>query len=1784
LEILPLAPYYKKIKMLKLDNYQIITQIYESNNSHVYRGIRQDNNQPVILKFLKQDYPTPSELTRYKQEYEITRNLNLDGVIKAYELKPYQRTLVIILEDFCALSLKQLINERREAGTGAMLLQEFLSIAMKTTEILGSIHAQNIVHKDINPANIVFNPETGQLKIIDFGISTQFTRENPTLKNPNVLEGTLAYISPEQTGRMNRSLDYRTDFYSLGVTFYELLTGQLPFETTDALELVHCHIAKQPVPPGSINPEIPQSVSDIVMKLMAKNAEERYQSAFGIRVDLAECLYQLETKGNISDFTVATQDISDQFQIPQKLYGREAEVEALLTAFERVADNPQSQIEMMLVAGYSGIGKSSLVAEIHKPNTRLRGYFTEGKFDQFQKSIPYSAVVNAFKGLVRQLLTESEAQLEQWREKLRGAFGANGQVIIDVIPEVELIVGTQPPVPELGANESQNRFNIVFGNFIRAFCTKEHPLVIFLDDLQWADSATLKLIELMMTDADMQYLFLIGAYRDNEVSPTHPLMMTLDGLLKDGATINYITLAPLELENISQLIADTLYSDSDSVKTLAELVIQKTGGNPFFVNQFLKTLHAENLIVLDLHQHIWQWNIAQIEAKNITNNVVELMIVKLKKLPSLTQDVLRLASCIGASFYLSTLAIVSKKPKEVIFSDLVVAVQSGFILPTSELDENLLIQHYKFLHDRVQQASYALIDDTHKKAVHLQIGRLLLANISAEALPEKIFEIVDHLNLAWELITDESERVELARLNLEAGKKAKASTAYAAALEQYFTTGIEMLPENAWQDHYDLTFGLYRERSECEYLCGNFDKAEELFDFILTQVKSNVEKAEIQNIRLVLYNNTGKFVEAVGIGAQALKSLGLSLPTTDKSEIFSALDLELDLYRANLEHIKISELINSPEMIDPEIRACMTLLMNITGPAYFVDQDLLALISLKMVNLSLENGNSEVSAHGYAFWGFLAGARLVDYEVGYEFGLLSMKLNEQFHNVNLACKVFSMFGGLINPWRSHLKKGIPFLRKGYLAGVETGDVYVSYNSYHLILQRILSAENFDSILEECNKHLEFLKQIKNNVFAGFQQLSRHYILNLQGLTLDKFSFSSKDFDEFQCLQMWNENGFMTGVGQYNIFKAQILFLYGDYENALEKIRTSDKIIVFLSGVLGQVEHYLYYSLILTALYPTTTHSQQQEYGEILKVNQQKMKIWADNCPENFLHKYLLVEAEIARISGKDMEALDLYDRAIASAHENQYIQNEALGNELAAKFWLGKGKEEIAELYMKKAHYGYQLWGAKRKVEDLEQKYPQLLPKVSAKKQTDLQTTATSTAYSTTGESSDIDLSAVIKASQVIAGAIVLNQLLAKLMKILLENGGAQTGLLILSNNGNLTIEATGQFDPQQVEVLQSIAVEDCDNLPVGMFKYVARTQEDIVLSDATKEGVFINEPYVVKNQPKSVLCAPIINQGKLLGILYLENNLNTGVFTSDRLAVLKILSSQAAISIENALLYRTLEDKVEERTAQLAEANQEISTLNQKLKAENVRMSAELDIVKQLQQMVLPKQSELEAIEGLEIAGFMEPADEVGGDYYDVLQQDGRVKISIGDVTGHGLESGVLMIMAQTAVRTLQKMNETDPVKFLDVINQTLYDNLQRMDCSKNMSLAILDYAGGVLKLSGQHEETIVVRADGTLECIDTMDLGFPIGLVEEIGDFVAQAEVQLNPGDVVVLYTDGIPEAFDINKAQYGLERLWQVVVENRQRSAAEIREAVIADVREYIGVQRVFDDITLVVIKQK
>ncbi|MEG4855874.1 AAA family ATPase [Microcoleus sp. K1-B6] len=1496
--------------MLKIEGYEILDRIYESPNSTVYRGIREQDNQPVIFKMLDQDYPDPAELTRYKQEYEITCNLNnIEGFVKVYSLQEYQRTLVIIFEDFGGTSLK-ILHDNPIETQNISSLQHFLRIAIQTAEILARIHAAQIIHKDINPANILLNPETGQVKIIDFGISTVFTRENPTLKNPNVLEGTLAYISPEQTGRMNRSLDYRTDFYSLGVTFYELLTGQLPFAADDPLELVHCHIAKQPVPPHQVNPEIPQIISDIALKLMAKTAEERYQSACGIKADLEECLNQLQRKGKIESFALGSQDICDKFQIPQKLYGREAEVADLLAAFSRITkneNNQQSRKELMLVAGSSGIGKSAVVSEIYKPITKARGYFIAGKFDQFQRNIPYSAIVSAFSRLVRQLLSESEEQLNQWREKLLNAFGANGQIIIDVIPEVELIVGQQQVLPKLGATESQNRFNLIFGNFIRVFCSEKHPLVIFLDDLQWADSATLQLIQLMMVDTDTQYLFLIGAYRDNEVNSTHPLMVTLEDIRSQGATVNQITLLPLAQPHINELIADTLQCECYAVRDLAGLILKKTSGNPFFITELLKDVYTENLLSFDFNERSWQWDIVQIEAMAITDNVVELMVGKLNKLPSTTKQVLRFAACIGAEFDLNTLSIICDRSPAEIFYALKKAIHAELIFTISELDSQLLIHHYKFGHDRIQQATYSLIDESEKQAIHLQIGRLLLKNSSPETLSKKIFEIVDHLNIGvglssavQPLLTHQQERNEIAKLNLIAGQKAKAATAYSAAIE-YLNTGLSLLTEESWQTQYELTLNLYQEMVEAKYLNTNFDRAEKLAEVILERAINQLDRVKAYELKVQIYTAQNQPLKAIETGLEALKLLEISLSTGEDS---------------NVDLPQLMDLESFPQMTDAAQLAAMRILMSICPSALFAKPGVLVLIILTMVNLTIQKGYSALAAYAYAAYAVICSGK-GNIETGYHAGILAMKLVNIYHARELKAKIYNLFCSLVKHWKEPAKTSLSLLLDGNKSGLETGDIeYAGYCIKAYCVTLFLTGEGLECVASKMQQSCEQLWKLKQEYALYQTNIWRQVTLNLLETTATPSRLLGESFNEEEIIPRLLATKNRTLLSLVYLAKLNLAYLFKDYADAVKNAIAAAEYIDSLMGFMYVALHNFYYSLALLAQYSPDL----MENLEGVESNQKQMKQWAELAPFNFQHKYDLVEAEKARVLGDNWQAAKLYERAIQGARDNGYIQDEALAYELAAEFYLVSGMEEIAQTYLKGAHYGYTRWQAKAKVEDLEARYPQLQAKsgtIFGKNTGPL----VPNAHTTTGASTALDLATVIKASQAIAGEIVLEQLLRKLMTIMIENAGAQVGYLLLESQGKLLIEASGAVDCDTTNLLQSIPFESSHLLSLSVINYVNRTHKDVVLNDAIRGGKFTNDAYIKAHQTKSLLCVPLLKQNNLISIIYLENNLVPGAFTPDRVAVLKVLSSQAAISIENAQLYANLEAKVEERTQELSQA-----------------------------------------------------------------------------------------------------------------------------------------------------------------------------------------------------------------------------------------------------------------------
>ncbi|MDF5730601.1 MAG: AAA family ATPase [Rhizonema sp. PD38] len=1489
--------------MISLPDITIVSQIYESANTLVYRGILKKNQQPLVLKLLKEDYPTPAELYRYQQEYQITRSLNLEGTIKAYELRKYKNTQVILLEDFGASSLKILLE------SCDFSLAEFLHIAIQITDILGQIHQNNIIHKDVNPSNIVLNPETGQLKIIDFGLSSILSNENSCLRSPNVIEGTLAYISPEQTGRMNRGIDYRTDFYSLGVTFYELLTNQLPFKFFDALELIHCHIAKQPIPPHTINPKIPMTVSEIVMKLMAKTAENRYQSAWGIKVDLETCLNQYQN-GKIHSFTLGCQDIPHNLQISQKLYGRESQIESLLTAFMRISEG---QTELMLISGYGGIGKSALAQELFKLITEKRGYFIAGKFDQINRDIPYQALAAAFKELIRQLLTETQPQLQQWQDDITAALGGNAQIIIDLIPEVELIIGKQPAVPELPPIEAQNRFNLVFQNFIQVFCQRQHPLVLFLDDLQWTDSATLQLLPLLMTNARTQYLFLIGAYRDNEVSATHSAILTFSEMNKQGVAVNHISLSPLNLHQVNELIADTLKTKYTHTQRLAELVWQKTQGNPFFIKEFLKSLYTEQLLKFDREAGIWSWDLKQIINRNITDNVVKLMSDKIKTLSEPTQQVLRLAACIGNDFDLKTLAIIHQKSQRETADDLWHVIQAGLILPVgdnykflkTDRDPNNLTITYKFAHDRIQQAAISQISLEDKQGAHWRIGQFLLQNTPQQELQQKIFNIVNQLNFGIELIAVPSERNFLAQLNLIAGKKAKASAAWEPAWN-YFKIGMDCLSAESWLHQYDLTLALYVEAAETASWSGNFEEMDKLAFLVLQQATSLLDKVKVYEVKIQAHTAQNNPLPAIETALSVLKMLGICFPKkpTKLDILFELIKTKLSLGGKGIE-----DLIDLPVMNAPDQLAAMRILSGMVSAVHLAIPELLPLIVFKQVNLSVKYGNTAISCYAYATYGvILSGETIGDIETGYRFGQLALLLLDKFNAQELKARTLLIVNYFIRHWKEHLRESLTPLRDAYSIGLETGDLeYASYSACVYCYYSYLLGKELATIEREMAMYSHTLSQLKQTTAFYYNQLTRQLVLNLMGRSENKCRLVGESYDEVKMLPIHLEANTGNICHAIYFYKLVLGYLFQDYQQALENAQLVEK---HLGSALGTIPlSHFYNSLLHLAIYFDVSHSTKKEILQKVKANQKKLKKWSHFAPMTHLHKFYLVKAEQYRVLGKKILAIEYYERAINLAKENEYLNEEALANELAAKFYLTWGKEKIAQTYFKESLYCYERWGAIAKVKDLESRYPQFF--TNFKTENISLDTRSSLPTRSSGRNLEqaLDIATLMKASFAITSEIELDKLLSILIKILLEHAGAQTGYLILESEGNLKVEASGSTENEQIIVLQSLAIETC--LPTSIIYYVARTKESVILDDAVNQIqdrkykiLSSYDPYIIVQQPKSILCYPVLNQGQLIGVVYLENNLATHVFTPQRLEIIQLLSTQAAIALTNAKLY----------------------------------------------------------------------------------------------------------------------------------------------------------------------------------------------------------------------------------------------------------------------------------------
>jgi predicted ATPase/signal transduction histidine kinase/tRNA A-37 threonylcarbamoyl transferase component Bud32 len=1515
---------------MNIPGYQHQETLNETRQSTIYRAIREKDNVLVIVKTLTAEYPRNQDVAMLRREFRILQKMaDVDGVIKVHTLETYgYGNLAIIMEPF-GKPLSLLIEK---SGDHPVPLRRFLSMAIGIAHVLGNIHQKDVVHKDVVPRNILFEPESDEVRVIDFDISSELSSERQGIDLSRRLEGSLAYISPEQTGRMNRDLDYRSDYYSLGVTYYELLTGKLPFYAVHNLEWVHSHISKRPPLPERKDCEIPAALSGIVLKLMSKNPEDRYQSIYGLISDLTRCEKELLVTGTIQDFVLGQNDLSENFRIPQELYGRDAELAELMSLFEEVSAGATG---MCMVAGYSGVGKSALVSEIYKPVVGRNGYLIQGKYDQFQRSTPYSAIANAFGNMISQLLSESQERLEQWRASLLDTLGPNGRIMTDLVPGLVQIIGEQPDVPDLPATEAQNRFQIVFINFVKLFATADHPLVIFLDDLQWSDAPTLNLIQTLVTSRELSHLLLIGAYRSNVVDVGHPLILTLNEIRK-SRNFNEMQLQPLELESVNQLLADTLRCDTERSQEIAGVLYQKSEGNPFYINEILKLLHDEGSIKFDPKGGRWTWDMDSVLRTGISGNVVEFVIANLRKLTTETQRVLQLAACIGNSFDLKTLSIINERSMAATSEELHNALVKNMIIP---LDEDYKFVNadeptepsersesgvenvnpvYKFQHDRVQQAAYALIDEGQKQAVHLSVGRLIQKHSDAHGNDDQLINIVGHLNIGRKLITDPSERRELAILNLRAGQKARQSSAYQSALE-YIETGQHLLPGNPWQDDYELAKAMDLEHQQCAYLTGNLNDADLKIDEMLLRVRTTLEKAEILSLRTRQYATIGKMEASIHAAVMGLNLLGMKI-----SDHPGRLDVQREIWqiRGNLGKRSIPDLINAKELAEPEKMVAIRLLMEIFPAAFLSGSgNLLPLLILKSVNISLRYGNTPESAFAYAAYGMLLCGSLNNPALGLEYGKLAVAMNDHFKDIQLKSRVIYVYGMFIHHWSNHWATMTPWFRKGIEAGYQSGDLlYLAYSAQDCIIWD--PGMDLPTASAEQQKYLTIVKDCDYQDSFDSGTLFRQMQLNFQGLTNERLSLNDDLFDEETCVEGMRQRKFMTGIANFQIYKAEICFLYGEYERALEHVREQDKLVNSSMSLPQLVRFRIISFLTITALYPDMNNAERSGILKRLKRDLRQMSRWASNCPENFAHLRDCMRGELARLSGHMETAISAYHSAIAGARKNGFIRDEAVANELLARYYIKQGHQQAAEGYLRAAHYLFYRWGAQRKVKQMEEQYPQLFRTVA--EQIEGSTTTKSHSGTTPSNVVDLatlDLDSVMRASRAISGEIVLSQLLRKVMQILLENAGGQKGYFVLKRDEQLLIEAQSQADGDEHETeieLPCLVDEKNPVLPVSIINYVLRTRKHVVLDQALQSDQFASDPYIVTHKPQSVICMPILRLGELVGVVYMENNLTAGAFTEDRIEVINLLSEQASISIENAQLYDSLETKVQERTSEL--------------------------------------------------------------------------------------------------------------------------------------------------------------------------------------------------------------------------------------------------------------------------
>ncbi len=1759
-------------------SYTVVAKVRETPETVLFRGYRNADMRPVFLKCPRGGRPTTSQMARLRHEYSILSSLNVPGVGKALGIEDLGESVALVLDLPGERSLDCLV------AAGPIRLSDFLRTAIAMADAVEAVHRHQIIHKDIKPENFFQREGSDQLTLIEFGAATRLVLDDRRSTQQSRPEGTLAYMSPEQTGRMNRSIDRRTDLYSLGVALYELATGALPFRTTDPLELVHSHIARSPVALHDSRRDWPRVVSDIVMRLLAKNADDRYQDISGLKADLVRCQQDLAEAGTIASFPLGERDFSDELRMPQKLYGREKESEILAATFARAREGGT---ELLLLSGHSGVGKTVLVGDLQRQMVGGPQLAT-GKFDLLGRRIPYAPIAQGCGEMLRSILSEPPAAFADWRQRILHAVGNNGRLVADIIPELSLVIGSQAPVEDLDPAQSQRRFEATFLAFLQVFASTGRPLVFFLDDLQWADAASLRMIRLLLTAPKASHLLIIGAYRDNEVDPTHPLTAALAELRRLGASITEVKIEPLREDAILRLLGDTFASTADRVAPLAKLALEKTEGNPFFLAQFLTTLYRDGLVKFNPSLRQWTFQLQAIGEAMVTDNVVDFMVGRLQRLPQETQDLLRTAACIGHRFDRQTLAQLAGRSPGQITRLLWPALRDGLVVPVdcgqaflheaaigadSEQDhdggEN---PSYRFLHDRVHQAAYERLAADQRQAIHLRIGRMRLSGEDLSADDGQLFEIVNHLNLGAALIAEQSERTTLARLNCAAARKAKDAAAHTTAV-RHVDIAWEMLGPSPWRDDYETTFQAQFCRAECDIATGHFEHAFSVLDGIDNAARDDIDRATALALRTLILVSTNRMADAIACGVKAAALLGMELPTTPEG-IAPATGVAFGALFAEMGPRGFEVLLDLPPMVDRKSLLLLHVLHRIIPAAAQVNPALMTLIVARAVHVSLLQGRSPVLTYYCASLAHVH-VTMGDMPKAHALGQIAERLNRTTASPAIACAMHFVLGAFVTFWSSGSGQTLAHLRAGLGAALEAGDyLYACYCAMAEAVYTFQLGHPLEDIAQTARDAVELIDRTgdvtNHDVVHSLKQAVERLIASSALPTSPAEAELERRISE-------SRNPFVTSC--HFLFQAIEKYLAGDYEGAGVCIQRSQPSV---PGNFNGPQSVYFEGLLLAHGVQSGAESGAEALAR-LRAAEEKLRGWAQAALEPFGHRHALVAAELSAATGDDAQALTMFEQAIKLARDSGAPLFEALASEHAGNYASRRGWGHMArELYFKNASLAYRRWGHVRKAR-------QLAARGTGASERSLAFGLDGAGWPGSVRPDNVDAIALAKASQALSGEIVLPKLMARLMDIAVAQAGAERGYLLLHRNDRMWLEcsAGAAADELGTQSLQSRAplAELTTLLPHTIVDFVMQARETVVLTPA-QPNRFSADPYLARQKPQSLLCMPMIRQGVLVGILYLENRLASDVFGADQVEFLEMLSTQAAISIENARLYEEMEERVRDRTRKLEESLRTIQEDQAKIIAAERRaavahLESELAIAQRIQTSILPHDL---SVPGMEVAAVMQTATEVGGDYYDMVPtDDGGCWLGIGDVSGHGLNAGLVMLMIQSGLAPLlRSASWADPAKLLCMLNPAIHENVRcRLKRDDYVTLSLFRFfPDGRFLVAGAHEEIVVWRAR-TGQCEQLEARGTWIGMVEKIENATSNREGRLEDGDVMVLFTDGIVEARSPSGDQFGLKRLVDLTAVAHDEPVGEICRRVLDAVTEWSPERQ--DDQTMVALRR-